>query len=140
MKYPCSSWLVLAALPAIGALAGCQRGSQKIAEGEQYPAALPHGPTMNVQVFRRETQIEFTNTTAQPIPPSRLWLNAWYSHEFPGLGVGQTVVIPLREFKDRYGDPFRGGGFFATEPPDRLALAEVEAGGHVAGMVVVGGE
>lgn len=118
---------------------GCH-GSGKIVEGQQYPVQAQHGPTLNIQVFRRETEIEFTNTTAEPLPPSVLWLNAWYSRPFEGLAIGKTTVIPLREFKDRYGDSFRAGGFFASELPDRVALAEVQTEGKMVGLVVVSGE
>src|SRR5690606_1811967 len=70
----------------------------------------------------------------------RMWLNAWYSREIDGLGVGETLRLPLREFKDQYGDSFRGGGFFAPELPERLALAELQIGERMMGVVVVGGE
>jgi hypothetical protein len=124
---------------ALIALPACRSAPAQIVEGQQYPEKIERGPTLDIQVFRRETTLEFTNTTATPIPASRLWLNAWYSRQFEGLGVGQTVRLPLREFKDRYGESFRGGGFFATELPERLALAELESGGKMVGMVVVGG-
>ena len=135
MKY-----LLMAACMAVSAAAGCHSGPGQIVEGEHYPEKVERGPTLNIQVFRRATQLEFTNTTASPIPASRLWLNAWFSRDLEPLGVGQSVVIPLREFKDRFGESFRGGGFFATEIPDRLALAEVQMDGKMLGLVVVGGE
>jgi hypothetical protein len=119
---------------------GCHSAPQKIVEGERYPTKIERGPTLNIQVFRRATQLEFTNTTANSIPASRLWLNAWFSKEIEPLGVGQSVIIPLREFKDRYGESFRGGGFFATEIPERLALAEIQTEGKMTALVVVGGE
>lgn len=131
---------VLALLSATATLGSCHSGSPTIVEGPEYPTGLQRGPTLNVQVFRRATEIEFTNTSDQPIPPSTMWLNAWYAHHIDGLGVGQTMTLPLSAFKDRFGDPFRGGGFFATEIPERLALAEVQTDGKMIGLIVVGGE
>jgi hypothetical protein len=130
---------VLGAGVAAGTLGGCA-SRKEIVEGEVYPAAAARGPTLNIQVFRRQTRVELTNTTAREFGRSRLWLNAWYSREIPSLAVGQTLVLPLSEFRDRYGDAFRGGGFFATERAERLALAEIQEGPEMLAMVVVGGE
>lgn len=120
--------------------AGCSSAPKQIVEGTKYPSAAKHGPSIDIQVFRRETEIEFTNTTARAFGPSTLWLNARFSHPIGGLAVGQSMKIPLRQFKDEYGDAFRGGGFFATERPERLGLAEIQTGNDVLGLVVVGGD
>lgn len=130
-------WLGAAA--ALALLGGCH-GDATIAQGEIYPRTLARGQTLNIQVFRRETHIEFTNTTARNFGPGRLWLNGWYSCDLPSLAIGETVNLPLRDFKDRFGGSFRSGGFFATEPAERLALAEIQVGGEMLGMIVVGGD
>jgi hypothetical protein len=131
--------LALAAL----LLAGCQ-SSRNIVPGLAYPPSVARSSTLDIQVFRRETKIELTNTTARNFGPSILWLNARFSHEIPKLDVGETLVLRLKEFKDQYGDSFRGGGFFATERPERLALAEIQPKDAnpptILGMIVVGGE
>lgn len=132
------SWMAACWMAAL--VAGGCAGRGALVEGPVYPGAAARGPTLDIQVFRRQTEIEFTNTTARAIGASRLWLNRWYSRELSGLGVGETVRLPLREFKDRYGESFRGGGFFATERAEMLALAEIQVEGEVMGMVVVGGE
>lgn len=95
---------------------------------------------LNVQVFRDETTITITNTTSDPIAAGRIWANGWYSTEFKGLGVGETVVLNLDEFRDQYGDAFRAGGFFAAKKPERLVLAQIHTEGQVLGLVVVGGQ
>jgi hypothetical protein len=123
-------------------LPGC-RGTPVIREGRAYPRAVPVVETLDIQVFRHQTEIEFTNTTAQPFGASTIWLNRRFSRPIEGLAVGETMRFPLREFRDRYGDSFRGGGFFAVERPEMLAVAELEtAGGEngrvLRGMVVVG--
>jgi hypothetical protein len=109
-----------------------------------YPSSVARTSTLDIQVIRRETKIELTNTTARSFGPSILWLNGRFSREIDGLAVGQTLVLRLKEFKDQYGDTFRGGGFFATERPERLALAEIQPKDAnpptILGMIVVGGE
>jgi hypothetical protein len=124
----------------VAALAACHSAPSTITEGPVYPDKIERGPTLNIQVFRGTTQLEFTNTTARSIPPCRLWLNAWFSVDLNGLEVGQTLRLPLRDCRDRYGVSFRGGGFFATELPERLALAELQLDNKLLGLVVVGGD
>ncbi len=106
-------------------------------EGADYPSALKQSRTLDVQVTRNETEISLTNTTAAPLPPGTMWINAWYAREFPGLAVGESLTLNLRDFKDRFGDQFRAGGFWATDRPDRLALAQLESGGELLGLIVV---
>jgi hypothetical protein len=103
-------------------------GPRTITEGPSYPQEVPLGPTLDIQVFRRDTHIELTNTTAQalgPASPAVLWLNRWYARPIDDLAPGQSLRLPLREFKDRYGESFRAGGFFAIQRPDTLATCEL---------------
>jgi hypothetical protein len=67
-----------------------------------------------------------------------MWINAWFSREFKGLAVGESVEMSLFDFKDQYGDTFRAGGFFATQKPTRLVLAQLEYENELVGLVVVG--
>ncbi|MBN8598543.1 MAG: hypothetical protein J0L78_12805 [Planctomycetes bacterium] len=92
-----------------------------------YPKELPAGQTVDVQVFRRSKTLDFTNTTATPLGPGTIWLNRRFSRPLKDpIGVGQTVSLPLREFRDEFGDPFREGGFWASDIPDALVLCQVE--------------
>jgi hypothetical protein len=108
-------------------------------EGPEYPADAKQARVLDIQVTRAETQITFTNTTARAIPPCRMWINRWWSVEFPGMAVGETRTLDLRDFKDRFGEPFRGGGFFATEAPDQLVHAQFQIEGELVGLVVITG-
>ncbi len=119
---------------------GCRSTPSDIAEGPSYPEERGQSRVVDIQVTRDDTHITFTNTTAQAIPPCRMWLNRWYMLDFQGLGVGETVTLDLRDFRDRYGDRFRGGGFFATEFPDKLVLAQLEIGPELVGLVVIAGD
>jgi hypothetical protein len=121
------------------ALVGCA-GQRDIEQGTVYPTGLKRGTTLDIQVIRRSTKIELTNTTSRPFAKSTLWLNGRYSKEIDGLAVGQKLTFWLREFKDEYGESFRGGGFFATRRPEMLALAEIQTGDEMLGLVVVRGD
>lgn len=123
-------------LAAALALAACS-GKGELTEGPNYPLELRNTRTLDIQVTRNETDISLTNTTAAPIGAGRMWINAWYHRDFPGLAVGESITLDLYDFQDRYGDDFRAGGFWATDRPDKLALAQIETGGELLGLIVV---
>lgn len=116
--------------------AGCTSGPNADLAGPEYPE-IKQNQTLDIQVVRDETVIRLTNTTAHAYGPSRLWVNRWYSLAIDKLDVGQTLDLSLWEFKDRYGESFNAGGFFATRKPEKLVLAQIEAGDRLEGLVVV---
>jgi hypothetical protein len=131
-------------------LAGCAAPNDRVPYARDYPlweqdAAASRGAVLDIQVFRKTKHLEFTNTTARAFGPSTIWLNGWFSRPIDSLAVGESVRIPLSEFRDRHSEAFRGGGFFATEEPDTLVTAELETTDQDGGtvlyrLVVVGGE
>lgn len=121
-----------------GALAACSTPRDVSKAGPPAPLVSRQTTTVDVQVFRDETVIRMTNTTAKPLPKGRMWINNWYSRPFDGLGVGKSVELSLADFHDRYGDAFRAGGFFAADRPDTVVLAQIEAGEELIGLIVVG--
>lgn len=124
---------VIVILAAVG---GCSSRSGEIASGPTYPSHAQAG-SLDIQVVRDGTSIRMTNTTARSLAAGRIWANRWYSTEFPGLGVGETLSMELGDFKDQYGDAFRAGGFFATERPAQLVQAQLELGEELIGLVVI---
>ncbi|HZW05617.1 MAG TPA: hypothetical protein VFF65_00725 [Phycisphaerales bacterium] len=127
--------LVLTAL--LLAAGGCAGRQRSIVNGPIYPAR-PQTSVANVHVIRDGTTISLTNTTASPFTDARLWANQWYSHELPLLEPGKSITLSLADFKDRYGNPFRAGGFWAPDNPERLVLMQVEQGDKLTGLVVIG--
>jgi len=125
--------MVMAAVAVSG---GCTRGPA--APGPVYMAELQQSRTLDVQVFRTAKHVEMTNTTAMTIGACRVWLNGRYSHSIDGFAAGQSVKLPLKGFVDEHGDVFRGGGFFATEIPEKLVLAQIETVGEGGGSVLLG--
>ena len=135
----------LAAVMAAGAvtlLAGCRTGSRVEAGLPMYRDDAVQTSVMDVQVVRDDTHITMTNTTARSIGRARMWVNGWYSREIDGFGVGETLRLNLYDFKDAYGTPFKAGGFFATERPEKLVLAQIEPldvePRELLGLIVVG--
>jgi len=120
--------------------AACQSGSEVTSPSPSYPADKPQTRTLDIQVVRTETDIRLTNTTARSYGHSRLWINQWYSHPIDALGVGQTVELPLKAFRDQYGENFRAGGFFATRTPQVVYIVQLETADGMLGLVAVGKE
>lgn len=135
----------LLALFALAVAGGCAGLPAPVHYARPYPTDIPQRETLNIQVFRSTFHVEFTNTTARVFGPSTLWLNARFSRPIDGLAVGQTLRLPLKDFRDEYSEAFRAGGFFATEPPERLVLAQLETkkaddNGALLGLIVVRGQ
>lgn len=114
---------------------GC--ASTPIEEGPAYPADPVRGGTLGIQVFREGRSLELTNTTANDIRRTRLWINGRFSIELEPIAVGERRRISLAGLRDRHGEAFRAGGFFATERPDPVVLAELEGDGELLRLVVV---
>ncbi len=110
-------------LLAVGA-GGCAK-DLTIQDGPQYPTITQTG-VVDVQVVQESKRLITTNTSSRDFGPSRVWVNSWYSQEIPGFAIGQRLELSLGDFKDRYGDTFRGGGFFASERPDKVVLVQIE--------------
>lgn len=126
-----------ALLLALAALPGCfGGGSSEITEGPAYPF-ITQTETLDIQVFRDSTTLSFTNTSARVFPAARLWLNREFHRDIDGLAIGQTLTLALATFVDQYGTPFRSGGFFATEAPDKVVLAQLELDGKMLGLITV---
>lgn len=117
---------------AAGALAasGCalfEEPKAIVGAGEPYPQAVEPGPVWDIQVFRDVTRLKMTNSTAIGFGPGRVWVNRRFSHPFDGLAPGQSLDLPLHRFTGEFGEPFRAGGFFATEIPEEVVMVELEA-------------
>lgn len=94
--------------------------------GPYYPDPAPRAEALDIQVFREETRLRLTNTTARAFGPGRLWVNMWWSHPIEGLGVGESLDLNLARFRDEHGEGFRAGGFFASENPEDVVSVELE--------------
>jgi len=136
----CRSIAVLTLAALCCAQAGCAFGAKRYGEsGGAYPQTLDRLPAVDVQVLADPSgqTLSLTNATAEPLGPGTLWLNAWYSREIDRIGIGETVRLPLGGFRDVYGEAVRTGGFFATERPETIVLAELEVAEGLRRLVVV---
>jgi hypothetical protein len=133
----------------LGVLPGCNLLPTGLADesvgafDRPFPQQLVQEEVLDIQVIRGpETTITMTNTTARSFGMSTLWLNGRFSRPIEGFKPGQTLSLNLYDFRDEFGEEFRGGGFFATKHPEQLMHAQLETfvDGEIAmlGLVVVG--
>jgi hypothetical protein len=128
MARPTTRITLAAALAAAVIIpAGCQRAPRQVDWARPYPLALTPGQTLDIHVIREGPSITLTNTTSRAFGHSMLWLNNRFGYPLSGLDVGETVSIHLGRFADENSDRFKPGGFFATETPDLLVVAELES-------------
>lgn len=130
---------------AVAGLSGCRSAPDQVQYARAFPEIGQQREVVDIQVFKRPTKLELVNTTNRAFGASTLWLNQRFSHPIEGLGVGQTLVISLDDFRDEYSEPFRDESFFATEMPDRLVLAQLETADPgdpskttLVGLIVIG--
>ena len=119
------------------ALGACAGKDPEIVNGPAYPS-VKQSSVLDIQVIRDGKTITMTNTSTQVFTDARLWAIQWYSHPLPSWKPGETLSFDLSNFKDRYGNPMRAGGFWAVDNPEKLVLMQVEQGDKLIGLVVVG--
>lgn len=121
-------------------LGSCQQGRYDPARAAQpYPRELHSTNTVDMQVFRRDTQIEIVNSTPISYSDFDLWINQQFVRHVDALPAGQTIRLSLWDFYDENGDQFNAGGFFrAYEPmPVRLVQIQPKNDGPLTGLITI---
>ena len=123
-----ASILLGMALVAFLAMAGC--GSTYRYDPERatrsYPYELHTTQTVDIQVFRDETDIELVNSTGTSYADFDLWINQRYVARVDSLPAGSTRRFSLWDFYDELGESLNAGGFFRTREPDKVRLVEIQ--------------
>lgn len=91
-----------------------------------YPRNLHTTQTVDMQVFRRDTDIEIVNTTATSYADFDLWINRRYVRHVDALPAGKTITLSLWDFHDEFGDRFNAGGFFREYEPTPVRLVQIQ--------------
>ena len=129
--------LAAVTLGAAALVGGCASFAGTRGEPMAFSSARAQDRVLDIQVSRRGTRLYLTNTTAFSLDAGTLWINQRFSAPMPALGLGESLVLDLRNFIDDEGATFRAGGFFATRDPDAVVLAQLETSGELLGLVVV---
>lgn len=122
----------LGVIPAVLFVAACSTSTAANRTSNLLPPSIDAYPELtptavhDIQVFRRGTTLTLTNTTATNFPAGILWINQRFGHPTPFFPPGETLQLDLTDFVDQYDSTFRAGGFFATQDPDPIVIAELE--------------
>jgi hypothetical protein len=93
---------------------------------QPYPRDRHTTNTLDMQVFRRGTDMEIVNSTAHSYRNINLWVNQRYVLPIESLAAGETKRVSLWDFFDEYGERFYAGGFFRSYPATPLRLVQIE--------------
>jgi len=97
---------------------------------------------MPIQVVRNQEHIKIVNSTASDFNSPILWINQQYTQQIPSMPAGSTVRVNLWNCYDSLGDQFNAGGFWRTDEPTQLVIAELQLGETqpLVGLLVIGEE
>lgn len=104
-----------------------------------YPAELHRAVSIDVQVFREDTEMELVNATANSYEDVVIWLNQRFAKRVEAIPAGKRVRLSLWGFRDERGEPFNAGGFWRTRRATPLWLVEMQLADDVpmTGLVTV---
>lgn len=122
-----------------GALAGCAAGPGEFAV-PTYPAEVAARPPQDIQADRRGTNLVLTNTSGTDYAEVMLWLNREFARPIESFPIGAKIELPLASFRNEFGERFRAGGFFATQPPANVVSAEIHTPEGYVPLVVTNGD
>ncbi|TVQ51143.1 MAG: hypothetical protein EA377_13245 [Phycisphaerales bacterium] len=91
-----------------------------------YPHELHAASSVDIQVFRDETNIELVNATATTYRDFKLWVNQRYVKDIDRLAAGETRRFSLWDFYDERGEVMNAGGFFRFFAPDPVRLVQIQ--------------
>ncbi len=127
----------------LAALAGCQAPPPDISKATgRYPFDLHTTNSVSIQVIRDQEYIKIVNSTANDFTESMLWVNQQYTQSLPPMPAGSTISVNLWNCYDSLGDQFNAGGFWRTDEPTSLVIAELQQGESqpLVGLLVIGEE
>jgi hypothetical protein len=120
-------WIALAAAALFFAPLGCaSRRYDPALATRPYPRDLHQDHVVDVQVFRDDTRIEITNSTARSYHDFDLWINQRYVRRVESLEAGQMIRLSLWDFFDQWGQSMIAGGLWRTVPPTPVMLVEIQ--------------
>ena len=137
---------IILATIAIGCLTvffGCHNpGGNPSLATPAYPMELHSATSVPIQVMRHEEILEIVNSTATDYNNAVLWINQRFSAPLQPLLAGSTIQFNLWNLYDPYGEQLNAGGFWRTDRPTSVVIAELQTSENapLVGLVVVNEE
>lgn len=107
-----------------------------------YPMELHKAISVPIQVIRDEQHIEIINSTAVDYENTVLWINQRFSAPIPPMPAGSSIRFNLWNLNDAYGEQLHAGGFWRTNRPTPIVIAELQLSEDtpLVGLIVINGE
>jgi hypothetical protein len=95
-----------------------------------------------IQVVRDQEFATIVNSTANDFEQTTLWVNQQYTQPIPPMQAGSTIKVNLWNCYDSLGEQFNAGGFWRTDEPTALVIAELQVSDSqpLVGLLVIGEE
>jgi hypothetical protein len=122
-------------------LVACQAPGPDISKATgRYPLDLHTSNSISIQVIRDQEYVKIVNSTAYDFTESMLWVNQQYTQPLPPMLAGSTIRVNLWDCFDSLGDQFNAGGFWRTDEPTKLVIAELQQSDFqpLVGLIVIG--
>jgi len=91
-----------------------------------YPDSLAQDRVVQIQAVPRETDLELINATSVDYKDVDIWINRRYVQHLGELAAGQTVRMPIAQFRDIWGQCPQPGGFWRTRKPTPLVVVQIQ--------------
>ena len=91
-----------------------------------YPFERHSLQVVDVHVFRDGSQVVIAIGSDTHLESPRIWINQRYMFDSSDIKIGGTIVLDLGLFRDKFGESFSAGGFFAFREPEPLRLVQLE--------------
>ncbi len=120
-------------------LAGCVNIVDLKRAGRPYPEGREQGLVEQVQVLQEDMDLRMTNGTADHFDGVSVWVNRRYVKDGVTLAPGATLVIPLSDLRDQWGEQPYPRAMFRSRQPTPIALVQIERSPDqpLVGLVVV---
>ncbi len=121
------------------AMASCTPNANYALATEPYPIARATGPTLQIQAEPEGDQLRLENLTVQGFKAPRLWVNRRYVCDLADIAPGATVIVPLINLRDQWGQTPYPSTMFRLHAPTPIVLVEIDPGADqpLLGLVVV---
>ncbi len=104
-----------------------------------YPEALEQSHVVQMQAVPQDLDLQIINATATDYLEIDIWVNRRYVQHVPKLLAGETISLPIVQFRDVWGQCPQPGGFWRTRAQTPLVFVQIQrdATSPLLGLVTV---
>lgn len=107
-----------------------------VREAQFYPADVPVGDPVELEVVRQRDHIVIHNRTATAYDNAQVWLNQGWGQTVALVPIGTGKPLLLTDFINEHGEPYPVAGFLAPEKSRPLVAAALFRDGQLHPLTV----